>query len=198
MKTMNAAQIHLGLNHLPVVSMLIGALVLLAGHALRQPPVRMTALAILIFAGLSSVPTFLSGEPSEDLIEDRPGISKKMIHEHEEAADFALTFSLIFLFLVQDERENSTFCERDPRYYEVLVRRFRSKVKPVRFLTTSNVLRHSLENMKDVVLRDLSTNYPKSFERSYRSPNSTRATISNNFLAVARSVSLRLQNVIRI
>jgi delta-aminolevulinic acid dehydratase/porphobilinogen synthase len=41
------------------------------------------------------LPAFWSGEPAEDGIEHLPGVSKHLIHEHEEAAEKALTLGLI-------------------------------------------------------------------------------------------------------
>lgn len=92
---MNAAQIHLGLNHLPVVGILFGTMILLVAMVLKNRTVRATGLALLLFASLTSVPVFLSGEPAEELVEERPGVSESDIHEHEEAGEFALVIALL-------------------------------------------------------------------------------------------------------
>lgn len=92
---MNAAQLHLAVNHLPVVGMVIGTLVLVGALLLKQKTVKSTGLVILIFAALSAIPTYLSGEPTEDLVEHKPGVTKPLIHEHEEAAEFALVMALL-------------------------------------------------------------------------------------------------------
>ena len=96
---MNGAQLHLALNHLPVIGTLIALLVLAAGMALRNETVRRTALVLLVGAGLAAGGAFLTGEPAEEVIEGTAGVSKDAIHEHEEAAELALTASGILAVL---------------------------------------------------------------------------------------------------
>jgi hypothetical protein len=90
---MNAAQAHLALNHLPIIGTLIGFGVLAGGLALRWPQVRRTGLAVLAFAAVATIPTFLSGEPAEEHIENMTGVLKSRIHDHEEAGEFAIILS---------------------------------------------------------------------------------------------------------
>lgn len=47
-------------------------------------------LGVFVFAALASVPTYLSGEPAEEVAEHLPGVTKALIESHEEAALFAL------------------------------------------------------------------------------------------------------------
>jgi len=68
---MNGAQLHLALNHLPVIGTLIALLVLAAGMALRNETVRRTALVLLVGAGLAAGGAFLTGEPAEEVIDYR-------------------------------------------------------------------------------------------------------------------------------
>jgi uncharacterized membrane protein len=86
----NGAQIHLMVNHLPIVGSLIGLLVLLAGFVLKNQSVRRTGVALLAFAALTTLPAYFSGEEAEEVIEHLPGISEALIHDHEEAAELAL------------------------------------------------------------------------------------------------------------
>lgn len=90
---MNGAQVHLAVNHFPVVGVLIGALVLWTGTLIKIGAVKRTGLAIILFAALTAIPAYFSGEPAEAIIEDRPLVSESWIESHEEAADtaFALT-----------------------------------------------------------------------------------------------------------
>jgi len=87
---MNGAQIHLVVNHLPIVGSLIAVLVLLAGSILKNPTVRRTGVALLAFAALTTLPAYFSGEEAEEVIEHLPGVSEALIHDHEEAAELAL------------------------------------------------------------------------------------------------------------
>jgi hypothetical protein len=90
---MNDAHLHLLFNHLPIVGSLIGLLILAAGIFLKQPLVRKTAFAVLIFSALVTLPAFFTGEGAEEIVEELPGISHNLIHEHEEAAELALWLS---------------------------------------------------------------------------------------------------------
>lgn len=92
---MNYPYIHLILNHMPIVSNLIGILLLLCGMLRRNNEWKKAAVGIFIFSALISVPTYFTGEPSEDAIEHLPNVSKDDIEEHEEAAKFAFTTDLI-------------------------------------------------------------------------------------------------------
>jgi hypothetical protein len=90
---MNGAQVHLAVNHFPVVGVLIGALVLWIGTLIKTGAVKRTGLAIILFAALAAIPTYFSGEPAAEIIEHRPQVSEAWIESHEEAAEtaFALT-----------------------------------------------------------------------------------------------------------
>lgn len=86
-KTMNAAQIHLALNHFPIFATLFGTALLLWGLLLKQEAKRQLALVFLVVAAVSAVPVYLSGEPAEEIIEHRVGVSESSIHDHEDLAE---------------------------------------------------------------------------------------------------------------
>ena len=90
---MNDAHLHLLFNHLPIVGSLIGILILAAGIFFKQAMIRKTAFAVLIFSALVTLPAFFTGEGAEEIVEELPGISHNLIHEHEEAAELALWLS---------------------------------------------------------------------------------------------------------
>lgn len=103
---MNDAHFHLVVNHLPIVGVLIGFLVLLVGLIMKKPEVKNTALGIFIFSALTAIAAFLTGEGAEEIVENLPGISETLIHKHEEYAELFFTLmqvlgglSLITLFL---------------------------------------------------------------------------------------------------
>lgn len=89
---MNAAQIHLALNHLPIGLVLIGVPILLAAILRKSRELKTTASILLMLSALVTVPVFLTGEPAEEVVEDRVGVSEAIIHEHEEAAELSLIF----------------------------------------------------------------------------------------------------------
>jgi hypothetical protein len=96
---MNGAQLHLAVNHLPVVALLIGTLMFGVALALKKDSVRQTALVLLILAGISGAGAYFSGEPAEEVVEDIPAVSESVIHDHEEAAELAIIATAIVAVL---------------------------------------------------------------------------------------------------
>ena len=87
---MNGAQLHLILNHLPVMGTLFSLLLLAWSLIRRSAEIQKLALAIALLAGLSSVPAYLTGEPAEEVIEHMAGVDEAYIEEHESMGKFAL------------------------------------------------------------------------------------------------------------
>lgn len=92
---MNDAHLHLVVNHLPIVGVLIGFLVLLAGFFVNNIYIKNTALGIFIFSAIASLAANFTGENAEEFIEDLPGVSEVLIHEHEESAELFLVMMLV-------------------------------------------------------------------------------------------------------
>ena len=92
---MNEAHFHLVVNHLPIVGILIGILVLVMGFILKKSEVKVTALGIFVFSALASIAAFYSGEGAEEIVERIPGISETLINQHEESAELFFTIVLI-------------------------------------------------------------------------------------------------------
>jgi uncharacterized membrane protein len=89
---MNAPHIHLLINHLPIIGLIIGILVLIFGLFGKKQVVLSVGLWITMIAGFSSYPTMYSGGASEHFFEENEGkycVSEDLIHEHEEAAELA-------------------------------------------------------------------------------------------------------------
>ncbi|HEX5111298.1 MAG TPA: hypothetical protein VFV79_00515 [Saprospiraceae bacterium] len=82
---MNTAHWHMLLNHLPMVGIIIGTLVLAAGFVFKnQPAVKMTALGVFVFAALLAIPSYLTGEGAEEIAEKLPGVTEGFIENHED------------------------------------------------------------------------------------------------------------------
>lgn len=98
---MNAAQIHLLTNHLPILGAAFALLVLAMAFLMRAnpQPVRNAAYAILIVSALGAVVANWSGEGAEEIAEHIAGVTHDAIEEHEDAAVFALWSSLLSGFL---------------------------------------------------------------------------------------------------
>ena len=87
---MNGAHLHLLINHAPVVGLAFATAALAYALVVKHPAVRQLALLLTVVAGLSAIGAFLTGDPAEDVAEKLPDVTKAMIHEHEDAADYAL------------------------------------------------------------------------------------------------------------
>jgi len=86
---MNDAHIHLLFNHSPILGSLFGAALLLIAVLRRSEVLIRTGLITLVVAAALAIPTQLSGEGAEKVVEDRPGVSEALIEKHSEAADVA-------------------------------------------------------------------------------------------------------------
>ena len=91
---MDLVHLHLMLNHVPVIGIVLGLFVLLAGVLARSKPVAITALGLLIFAGLVAIPVYFTGEPAEEMVEGLPGVSEAVIGTHESAAMVSLVLAM--------------------------------------------------------------------------------------------------------
>jgi len=92
---MNDAHLHLIVNHFPIVGTGIGLLVLIAGYLIKNEQVKATSLGIFIFSALAAIAANYSGDGAEEIVEKIPGITKSIIHDHEEYAEQFFTLSLI-------------------------------------------------------------------------------------------------------
>lgn len=92
---MNGAQLHLALNHLPVVLSWAALAVMLWGWLTKNPEIRKVGLVLVIATAVFSGAAFWSGEPAEEVLEKLPAFSKELVHEHEEAGEAALIISIL-------------------------------------------------------------------------------------------------------
>ncbi len=81
--------LHLLINHFPVILTVVGTAMAVLALITRKRGVWLYATATLFLAGLAAVPTFFTGEPAEDKLEDSWYVTRQAIHAHEEAADLA-------------------------------------------------------------------------------------------------------------
>lgn len=92
---MTGTELHLLLNHLPVVGTFFGlALALLSAWRPREAGVLYAAALVLGLSASGGVGAYLSGEEAEEALEERGGVEHDAIEAHEDAAPFALGFLL--------------------------------------------------------------------------------------------------------
>jgi hypothetical protein len=87
---MNFAHVHLLLNHIPVIGIVIGFLLLSFAIAKKSDDLIKASLGVFILVALIAIPTYLTGEPAEKVIEHLPGVSEQIIDEHEDSAIVSL------------------------------------------------------------------------------------------------------------
>ena len=87
---MNATQIHLALTHVPVILSFTGLVILIISYFKKNETLAKTSFYILLLAGLFTIPVYLTGEGTEEVVEKLPGVSESIIEEHEEFAGIAL------------------------------------------------------------------------------------------------------------
>ena len=92
---MNAVQIHLALNHVPLFLSIIGGGILILGMIKKNESFKVLSLYLLVAAAIFTAPVFLTGEGTEELIEHLPGINESALEKHEEMAKIALIVIII-------------------------------------------------------------------------------------------------------
>ncbi len=90
---MNQAHLHLIFNHLPILGVLFGLLILAGGFLTKNSAVKRTALGMFVLSAIFVIPAYLTGEGAEELVESLPGVSENLIEAHEDMAN-------IFLWIV--------------------------------------------------------------------------------------------------
>lgn len=86
---MNAAELHLALNHVPIIGTIFGFLLLAYGRARGSDPVVRAAFWALTVTGLAAVGVYFTGEPAEHLVEELARTSESALEAHEGMALWA-------------------------------------------------------------------------------------------------------------
>lgn len=88
----NGAQVHLLLNHLPILGIPFSTALLLYGLWRKNLEIQKLSMGALVLVGLLTIPAFLSGEAAEEVVENVAGVSEAMIEEHEEFSEISFWF----------------------------------------------------------------------------------------------------------
>lgn len=91
---MNAAHLHLIVNHISIFTTIIGIFILAWGMYKKNTSIRNIAFVLFIVGAVGSFLAVQSGDSAEDIVEEITVISSEAIHEHEEAAELSLWFSV--------------------------------------------------------------------------------------------------------
>jgi uncharacterized membrane protein len=91
--------LHVLINHFPVILTIVGTAVALLALIVRKRGTWLYATATLFLAGLSVVPTFLSGDPAAEQLRDSWYVTREAIREHDASAGWTL-WGLIIMGLI--------------------------------------------------------------------------------------------------
>ncbi len=92
---MNAAHLHLLVNHAPLFALLFAVPVLAYGVARRDLGAWRAAVFLLVVGGVTGVVALRTGEPAEEFLEDQIELVKARVHEHEERAEVATILAIV-------------------------------------------------------------------------------------------------------
>lgn len=92
---MNSAQIHLALTHAPLFLSLIGGVILIWGMIRKNEPMKKLSLFLLMVAAVFTIPVYLTGEGTEEMVEHIAGVNESSIEKHEEMAKFSLIIIMV-------------------------------------------------------------------------------------------------------
>lgn len=93
---MNDVQIHLALNHFPVIGLFLATLVFGLSVFFKSDEGKKIGLLLLIFISVLTLPAYFSGEGAEEIVEELANMDHHVIHEHEEAAEpFIIVMSVL-------------------------------------------------------------------------------------------------------
>lgn len=87
---MDQTHIHLLITHLPIFGSLLGALVLAHGLMTKTAQTNVAGYYVLVLSAIGAGISYITGEETEESVENLPGVLESIMEEHEEFALFAL------------------------------------------------------------------------------------------------------------
>ncbi|MCU1246809.1 MAG: hypothetical protein JWN02_2719 [Acidobacteria bacterium] len=87
---MNAAYIHLTLNHFPLILAVAAAIVFVIALLWRSDSVGRVGAILLILAAVSCIPSYMSGDGAAHIVKGLEGVNAAAIAPHDEAATATL------------------------------------------------------------------------------------------------------------
>jgi hypothetical protein len=86
---MSPTQLHLALNHLPLFGSAIAIVLFIWALLARSRDLTKAALVLTFVCGIAGFVAKQSGEGAEEQVEHLPWANEELIHEHEEAGEWA-------------------------------------------------------------------------------------------------------------
>jgi uncharacterized membrane protein len=92
---MNAAQLHLAINHFPLFGILIGFFLLLTGYIRKSDDLIRFSYCLLIVIGIAGAIAYFTGGRAEHFIKHMSFFNHDAVEEHEDAGKFGLIAAII-------------------------------------------------------------------------------------------------------
>ena len=96
---MNAAHLHLMVNHFPIILPIVGIIVMLIGLLFKSEAVKRTAYFIFIVTAIGAFFVMSTGEGAEEMVKVSKEFSEKFIHEHEEIAEVFVIWTYVLAII---------------------------------------------------------------------------------------------------
>ena len=97
---MAGTYLHLILNHIPVIGIYFGLLLLVIGLLKKNNFIKYLSLWLLLFIAIIAIPTYFSGEAAEHVVEKMPLVSEETMEKHEWAGQLSLIGSMLVGFFI--------------------------------------------------------------------------------------------------
>lgn len=113
---MNPIEVHLRLNHFPIIGLIVLFLLFAYAYFFKKKEIIVACKVGFVLLSLISIPVYLSGQDSEELLEHKSGYNSEEMEEHEEHAEQAYIaililggVSLLSFFFKKNEKISSRF-----------------------------------------------------------------------------------------
>jgi len=83
---MNLAHLHIVLNHVPSLGMLLGLVLFIAALYKKSESLKKVSLQVIVIVALLALPTYLSGNAAQWMLQNRTDIPKAFVEAHQNAA----------------------------------------------------------------------------------------------------------------
>jgi uncharacterized membrane protein len=87
---MNWVYFHLIINHFPIIGLIIGTLILIAGLIFNNQGIKISGLGTTVFASLMAIVAYMSGDPAGEVMKALPDVTKSLISRHENIATISV------------------------------------------------------------------------------------------------------------
>ena len=82
----NSVHIHLLLNHFPIIGTIGALLLLITAMVRRSDELKRVSFAAFALTALMTVPVYLTGEPTAQIVEKLPDVIEATVDAHQDAA----------------------------------------------------------------------------------------------------------------